>query len=489
LSTEIHAQISVAPWRESLSPLTTHNSPEVGRKIAKLAQTQTPRGSKFNIVKLNNVVILLGVDSSGGEHRREQFAEVIKPDILNSMEIIPMQRTHNAYTVQEVTQLLRTLLVSTPAVQNIWVEGEISNVARPASGHLYFTLKDEQSQIRCVIFRGAASQIRFPLKNGDAVLVHGKLDIYDQRSEYQIIGDRVEAAGVGTLQLAFERLKEKLAAEGLFDPIFKKQLPKFPQRIGVITSGTGAAIRDILQMLQRRYPVAEVLLFPTLVQGDGAAWEIAHAIRCMNRIRGIDVLIVGRGGGSLEDLWAFNEEPVARAIFASQIPVVSAVGHETDVTIADYVADQRAPTPTAAVELIVPDQLELNRRLNELQLRLTQNLNGRIDAARTQLQHTASHLAPSRQIDAIHRLQQMVDSFDTRLQRAIRVHLRTKTQDVEVASSRLGVLNPLSTLGRGYSVCRDSNGQVITDAAQVEVGDEVEIQLLEGRLGCRVLEK
>ena len=399
-----------------------------------------------------------------------------------------MMSTRNIYSIREITEIFRTILASEPTLQDLWVEGEISNLARPSSGHIYFTLKDEESQIRCAIFRSLASRIPFPLKSGDAVLVHGRLSIYDQRSEYQIIADRIEPAGVGMLQLAFERLKEQLAAEGFFDSAHKKPLPKFPRKIGVITSATGAAIRDILRMLQKRYPAVEVLLFPTLVQGEDAAEEIAHAIACMNCLPDIDILIVGRGGGSIEDLWAFNEEIVARAIFASQIPVVSAVGHETDFTIADFVADHRAPTPSGAVEHIVPDQQELRRQIAELESRLSRSITGQIDVARTKLQNWKNRISLMRQIDALHRLQQTVDRFEIRLRQAITQRINAKAQACQVASSRLGALNPLATLGRGYSVCKDLEGKTVINAVQVRVGDKVEIQLLQGQLVCNVLE-
>ncbi|MCZ6680999.1 MAG: exodeoxyribonuclease VII large subunit [Candidatus Poribacteria bacterium] len=443
-----------------------------------------------------------------------------------------MQPLHNVYQVREITHILQTFLQSEPVFQDVWIEGEVSNFVRPSSGHVYFTLKDNNSQIRCAIFRSDAARLRFPLKDGDAVQVHGRLSIYDARSEYQIIGDRVEPAGVGLLQQAFERLKEQLAAEGLFDPIHKKPLPKFPRKIGVITSATGAAIRDILRMLQKRYPVVEVLLFPTLVQGEDAAAEIAHAIACMNRLPDIDLLIVGRGGGSIEDLWAFNEEVVARAIFASRVPVVSAVGHETDFTIADLVADHRAPTPSAAVEHVVPDQEELHRQITELESRFVRSIVERIHAARTKLENTQNRLSPARQVDSLNRFQQTVDQLEIRGQRAIaqqiarqrqrldrlngdlghlnptaRIHslrarldqlnhvygslmqrqIDAKVQAWQVASARLDVLSPLRTLARGYSVSRDLNGRTITDAATVSVGDDIEVQLARGALACTVL--
>ena len=395
--------------------------------------------------------------------------------------------TGKIYKVHEITQILQGILQSQPMLQDLWLEGEISNLARPSSGHVYFTLKDNNSQIKCAIFRSAASRLRFPMQNGDAVLVNGRLTIYDARSEYQIIGERVVPAGVGELQLAFERLKEQLAEEGLFDPIHKKPLPKFPQQIGLITSATGAAVHDILRLLQKRYPAVEVLLFPTLVQGEDAAAEIAHAIACMNRLPGIDLLIVGRGGGSIEDLWAFNEEIVARALFKSHIPTVSAVGHETDTTIADFVADHRAPTPSAAVEHIVPDQEELRQQLTAVRYNLVRSITGRIDVVRTKLENIQNRIPPTHRIDAINRLRQTVDQLDDRGQRGTVQQLQGKQRAWQIAAAQLDTLSPLATLARGYSICKDSSGNTVTDAAQVVVGEEVHLRLSRGQLACRVL--
>ena len=395
--------------------------------------------------------------------------------------------TGKVYKVHEITQILQGILQSESILQNLWLEGEISNLGRPSSGHIYFTLKDNNSQIQCAIFRPAASRLRFPLQNGDAVLVNGRLSIYGARSQYQVIGERVAPVGVGDLQIAFERLKEQLAAEGLFDPIHKKPLPKFPQKIGLITSATGAAIRDILRMLQKRYPAVEVLLFPTLVQGEGAAAEIAHAIACMNRLSGVDLLIVGRGGGSIEDLWAFNEETVARALFASRIPTVSAVGHETDVTIADLVADYRAPTPSAAVEHIVPDQGELRQQLAATSSYLARSIAGRIDIVRTKLENIQRRISPTHRIDTINRLRQVIDQLDIRGRRAGVQQLHGKRRAWQVAAAQLDTLSPLATLARGYSICKDSSGTTVTDAAQVRVGEEIHLRLSRGQLACRVL--
>ena len=395
--------------------------------------------------------------------------------------------TGQIYKVHEITQILQGILQSEPILQDLWLEGEISNLGRPSSGHVYFTLKDNNSQIQCAIFRPAASRLRFPMQNGDAVLVNGRLTIYDARSQYQIIGERVVPAGVGELQLAFERLKEQLAEEGLFDAIHKKPLPKFPQKIGLITSATGAAIRDIFRMLQKRYPAVEVLLFPTLVQGSDAASEIAHAIACMNRLPGIDLLIVGRGGGAIEDLWAFNEEIVARALFKSHIPTVSAVGHETDITIADLVADYRAPTPSAAVENIVPDQEELHQQLAAIRYNLVRSIAGRIDVVRTKLENIQSRIPATHRIDAINRLRQVIDQLDIRGQRAAAQQLSGKRRAWQIAAAQLDTLSPLATLARGYSICKDSSGKTVTDAAQVRAGEEVHLRLSRGQLACRVL--
>ncbi len=415
------------------------------------------------------------------------------------------------YSVTEITAILRNVIESEPRFQNCWIEGEISGFARPRSGHIYFTLKDEQSQIKCAIFRQAAMRLRFPPKDGDAVLLHGRLGIYEARSEYQIIGDRMEPAGVGALQLAFERLKEQLAGEGLFDAAHKKPLPTFPQRIGVVTSATGAAVQDIRRMLNKRYPLVEVVLCSTLVQGDEAAPMIARAIERMNRLPDIDLLIVGRGGGSIEDLWAFNEEIVARAIFASEIPIVSAVGHETDVTIVDFVADLRAPTPSAAVELIVPDQAELSRRVGNFEVRLERSIMACIASARTELSNISSRIIPAQRIDAINRFNQTIDRLEIQSHREMKRRLTNARDELErfaiplkqlvaqrvsageekwnVASARLAALNPIATLARGYSVCQTKTGEVITDASQTEEGGELDVRLWRGALTCEVVEK
>ena len=396
--------------------------------------------------------------------------------------------TRTVRSVSEITDLLKSLIEQQPHLQNVWVQGQISNYTRSSAGHIYFTLKDDRSQIQVVIFRSSAIDLRFVPKDGEEVLVQGRLNLYPARGQYQINANKVEPLGIGALQRAFEELKQQLAEEGLFEAHHKKPLPKFPKKIGVVTSATGAAFQDICQQLRKRYPLAQVLLHPTLVQGDGAAEGIAQALQAMNQRDDIDVLIVGRGGGSIEDLWAFNEERVALAIFASAIPVVSAVGHETDFTIADMVADHRAPTPSAAIEHIVPDQDELLAQLDGYDAWLRRIINDRFDAHKTRLQDFETRLSPTRRKDAIYQLHQTVDALDTTCRTAVKRRINDSERDLHTLAQRLNALSPLATLQRGYSISRKTDGAVLTSAEQVLIGDRVEIQLANGHLACRVEE-
>ena len=391
-------------------------------------------------------------------------------------------------SVSEITSLLKQLIDQQPEFQNVWVQGEVSNYSRSGAGHVYFTLKEDSHQIAVAIFRNAVNLLKFLPKNGEEVIVQGQLSLYSARGQYQIIGRNVEPVGIGALQRAFEELKQRLADEGLFDNIHKKPLPKFPKRIGVITSATGAAFQDICEQLRKRYPLAEVLLHPTLVQGDGAAQGITFALQTMNQRDDIDVLIVGRGGGSIEDLWAFNEEIVARAIFDSTIPVVSAVGHETDVTIADWVADHRAPTPSAAVEHIVPDQDELFAQLNGFDAWLRTTIQNQLNSHETRIQELQTRLAPTQRKDAIYQLYQTVDTLDIACRSAVGLKLSDRENRLHTLAQRLDALSPLATLKRGYSVTRKTDGEILTDAEQVAVGDKIEIQLSRGHLTCRIEE-
>ncbi|MGH7148569.1 MAG: exodeoxyribonuclease VII large subunit [Nitrospiraceae bacterium] len=431
-------------------------------------------------------------------------------------------------TVSELTGLLRTSIEE--QFSDVWVEGELSNLRAPGSGHVYCTLKDKTSQIRAVLFRSSAVRLRFALQEGLQVIVRGRLTVYEPRGEYQIVLDTVEPKGIGALQLAFEQLKERLAAEGLFDQDRKKSIPAFPRTVGVVTSLTGAAIRDILAVLRRRWPTLHILIAPVQVQGESAGRQIAEALTALNELGSVDVIIVGRGGGSLEDLWSFNEEIVVRAIAASHVPVVSAVGHEIDVTLADFVADLRAPTPSAAAEAVVPVLAELVERLRELKVRMGQVMlrhcaseRQRLDAGirgvtdvRFRLQETAQ-----RTDDLVDRLREMVQQlltagrervhgvqrdlsglnpilaikqglatipqFSKRLEGQMGVILVQHRHRIHATLAQLNTLSPLAILGRGYSILHAvPSGQILRRANDVEVGQELEAQLASGRLSCTV---
>ncbi len=397
---------------------------------------------------------------------------------------IPIPRT--IFSVTEITNKLSRIIEQQPQLQNVWVRGQISNLSRPASGHIYFTLKDGKSNIKGVLWRSSASRLKFLPRDGDEVLVQGGISIYAASSNYQIIVNDIEPIGVGALQRAFEELKLKLSDEGLFDSDHKKPLPKFPKKVGVITSETGAAIQDINQQLQKRYPLVELLLYPTLVQGDRAATQIAHAIRSMNTRADIDVLIVGRGGGSIEDLWAFNEEIVARAIFNSEIPIVSAVGHETDFTISDMVADHRSPTPSAAVEHVVPDRLELLVHLNGVKNRLNELMIRRFTTQHAEIDVLESGLSPSKRHDTINQLSQTIDGLEAAYKKAVNDKLDVGNNRLQSLAARLDGLSPLATLKRGYSISRLSSGEVVTSSQQVNIGEKLDVQLSKGSLVCSV---
>ncbi|WP_349572917.1 exodeoxyribonuclease VII large subunit [Azotobacter salinestris] len=429
-------------------------------------------------------------------------------------------------TVSQLNGRARVLLEDVFA--QVWVEGEISNLARPASGHLYFTLKDRQAQVRCALFRQNALRVREILRDGLAVRVRGKVSLYEGRGDFQLILDLVEPAGDGALRLAFEALKEKLAAEGLFAAGRKRALPAHPQRIGIVSSPTGAVIRDIVSVFRRRAPQVELTLVPTAVQGREAVAQIVHALELADR-QGFDALILARGGGSLEDLWCFNEEAVARAVAACATPLVSAVGHETDVTIADFVADLRAPTPSAAAELLAPDSSDLERRLDglqrRLQLRMQHLLAARrlqLDGLRRRLRHPGERLQQQAQrlddlelrlrramqrrlqdgserlarldtrLAAQHPerllglLRQRLEHLGERLPRAMQGTLRERRQRLEAAAQTLQAVSPLATLGRGYAILLDEHGRAIRAAAQAQPGQRLHARLAEGGLELRV---
>lgn len=363
------------------------------------------------------------------------------------------------------------------------MEGEISNLSRPSSGHLYFTLKDENAQVRCAFFRRHQGLL-FNITNGLQILVRAKVSLYENRGDYQLIIDHLEPAGDGRLRLAFEQLKQKLAAEGLFDPRYKKALPKLPQHIGVITSSSGAAIHDILTVLKRRFPCIPVTVLPVNVQGKEAAAQIATAIQQANELKLFDVLIVGRGGGSLEDLWPFNEERVARAIFASKIPIVSAVGHEIDFTIADFVADVRAPTPSAAAELLSPDCQEWFAHLNQQEQRLIRQMQVLLFNKQQKLEHLVTGLKhPGRRLQE---QTQRLDELEFRLQKNIAHILRQQHSRFQTVQATLNVLSPLATLDRGYAILYQANHHILRDVTETKPGDLVTAKLHKGQLICTV---
>ena len=436
--------------------------------------------------------------------------------------------TRTILTVSELTQEIKDLLEMT--FSDIWIEGEISNLRIPPSGHTYFTLKDDLSQIRAVLFRGQARHLRFVPEDGLHVICRGRVSLYEKRGEYQLILEVMEPKGIGALQLAFLQLKERLEKEGFFDVDRKKPLPMLPRKIGIVTSPTGAVIRDMLHIIDRRFKNVHILLYPVRVQGEGASFEIAQAIEYLNQQRDVDVIIVGRGGGSLEDLWAFNEEVVARAIYRSRIPVVSAVGHETDYTISDFVADLRAPTPSAAAELVVRDKREIKNTLHSLMIRLENQMRQDLQEVWTHLSHLRKLMGdPKKRIeDHLLRVDEhlnrivLVTSWTLKrnreqflhhhsnlflrnpLQRVQNVRLLISQGQKNIAQSmkhsielrrkrlegilgKLDSLSPLAILRRGYSITRKIPSlQILRSASQVREGERVEVKLHEGTLLCGV---
>ena len=373
-----------------------------------------------------------------------------------------MLETHKILTVSELTRDIKEVLEG--IFSEVAVEGEISNLRQPSSGHIYFSLKDEISQVRCVFFRNASMRLKFVLAGGMQVICRGRVGVYEKEGQYQFYVDTIEPKGTGALQLAFEQLKERLSREGLFDESHKRSLPFLPEAIGVVTSVTGAVIRDILHVLDRRFPAAHVIINPVHVQGEGAKEEIVAAIEEFNKLNNVDVIILARGGGALEDLWCFNEEVVARAIYNSGIPVISAIGHETDYTIADFVADRRAPTPSTAAEIVMPSRAELDEKIENLLHHLWRSLT-----------------------DVVPQYAQRVDDLTGNLGRALDQKLKTEKVRLEGFLHQLNALNPLAILKRGYSITSlwDS-GQVLHSTQGLKKGDRVRTKLSQGEFVSEV---
>jgi exodeoxyribonuclease VII large subunit len=387
-------------------------------------------------------------------------------------------------TVSEATALVKRCIEE--GLDPLWIEGELSNFLAHRSGHLYFTLKDERAQLRCVMFRGVAWRLRVTLQDGMQCVAFGRVTVYERGGQYQLVVERLVPIGAGELQLAYAALKERLEREGLFASERKRRLPAYPHTIGLVTSPTGAALRDIERILRRRWPPVRIILRPTLVQGPEAAPEIIRAIEALNQRPDIELLIVGRGGGSIEDLWAFNDEGVARAIAASRLPVISAVGHEIDETIADFVADLRAPTPSAAAELAVPDYREtlrdartrldrcrraLERRRRELQLRLRG------------IERSHALRSP---LDRLRQMSQRCDELLARVQLATAQSLRWTRERLKRTLEAVEALRPTAVLGRGYALAFDSRGALVRSVATLRVGDPIEVRVSDGTLQCRV---
>lgn len=393
------------------------------------------------------------------------------------------------YKVSEINRIVKDLLEK--KFPEIWLEGEISNFKLHTMGHMYFSLKDEEAQINAVMYRGVAGHLKFLPEDGMKVLVKGKISLFNKRGQYQIIVFDIQAAGKGALQIAFEQLKEKLRKEGLFDETRKRPIPLLPQKIGVITSPTGAAIRDILTVIKRRFANVEILINPVRVQGDEAADEIVQAIKQMNEyFPELDVLILTRGGGSLEDLWAFNEEKVARAIYTSRLPVISAVGHEVDFTISDFVADLRAPTPSAAAELVVKNKEELINTIKSYRLRLQNNLRHVYELYKGRYNRARDSMIFRRPMELVNQLQQELDNLVDRVVQTATHFIEIQKNEFNLLTEKLSILNPLAILGRGYSITYKLPEQkILKDIKEVVPQDKVKIKLHKGKLICSVEEK
>ncbi len=393
----------------------------------------------------------------------------------------------NILSVGAVTRYIKTLFEQDGALADVMVRGEISNFKRHYSGHCYFTLKDSDATLRAVMFRGRAQLLRFEPKDGLKVIAGGQISVFERDGQYQLYVDQLIPEGVGELSLAFAQLKDKLTAEGLFDEVRKRPLPALPQAVGIVTSPTGAAVRDIITVAKRRHPGVKLILIPVQVQGPEAPGQIARALGILNRLRQTDVIIVGRGGGSIEELWAFNDENVVRAIAASELPVVSAVGHQTDFTLADFAADRRAATPSQAAELVVPDVRELDKYVKTLRAMLETHTRALLTGYRRRLDLCLT----SRPFERPERLfadkRQTVDILIQRLQQALKTTVTAKQHDLKVAAGKLAMLDPLAVLARGYSITRTPEGRVVRRAADVAAGQFLEVVLGQGRLDVQVI--
>lgn len=399
----------------------------------------------------------------------------------------PEGKFPGALTVTQLNEFVKRVIDTTPQLTDVYVKGEISNFKNHYStGHYYFTLKDEGGQLKSVMFRSAAAKMKFIPEDGMKVTAHGRISSFVRDGTYQLYCDSMEPDGVGALYVAFEQLKKKLEAEGLFDPARKRPLPKIPTRVGIITSATGAAIRDMINVCGRRFPYAKLVLYPTLVQGPDAPPQLIAGMQYFNAAKSVDVIIIGRGGGSIEDLWAFNDEGVARAVAASQIPVISAVGHETDFTICDFVADRRAPTPSAAAELAVPETSELKRKIQNIVTREADVIGSMLKIRREKLISLANTRAMTNPMNFIDDRRMTADLLGDRLKRAEESILQIKKAEMAKEAGKLSALNPLSVISRGYSAVYKEDGKLVKNVDDVTVGEKIEFKTIGGQVACTV---
>lgn len=397
------------------------------------------------------------------------------------------EETRRILTVTQINEYIKAVIEGQPILRDVYIKGEISNFTNHyKTGHLYFTLKDEGGLIRAIMFKGSAVKLKFAPENGMRVIAHGKVSSYVKDGQYQIYVDSMEPDGIGALYIAYEQLKSKLEQEGLFRPEYKKPLPKIPKRIGIITSPTGAAIRDIINILGRRFPFAEGVLYPALVQGDGAAATLVAGIKYFNTMKNVDVIIIGRGGGSIEDLWAFNDEALAREIFASDIPVISAVGHETDFTICDFVADRRAPTPSAAAELAVPETMELKQKIFNIIGRMDMLVMHNISNRRQRLEELAGKRVLNSPDFIVDDRRMALINLDARLENSMKYTLSLKKELFARHTSKLEALNPMSVISRGYSAVFSDDGKLIKSVDQIEIGDSINFKTVDGDVNAVV---
>ena len=400
-----------------------------------------------------------------------------------------MNNAANALSITALNEYIKRIIDGDSFLRDVYIKGEISNFKNHYStGHFYFSLKDDTSVIRAVMFKGSAAKLQFMPENGMLVIIRGRVSSFVRDGQYQIYVEDMEPDGVGSLYIAYEQLKRKLEAEGLFDPAKKKPLPKIPSKVGVITSATGAAVRDIINVTGRRFPFAEVIVYPALVQGEGAVDSLIKGIEFFNRTNGADVIIIGRGGGSIEDLWAFNSELLARTVAASKIPVISAVGHETDFTICDFVADMRAPTPSAAAEIAVPDTEELKRKITNIIKRESALLSQRIIASRAMVERFSKSRIltdPKAQIDD-RRMALM--SASERLSFALDSVIKDRKAELAVSAGKLSMLDPLAVIARGYGAVYNADGTIVKSTKNVRIGEKISLKLSDGTVGAEIRE-